>query len=118
MELHARRAVIGAGTWGTTLALHLAKQGPVVLLARDEQQARQLLADRENSRYLPGIRLPVELELTADPSAIAGASDLVVFAVPSAAMRATAERVRGTSCRAGGCACRSPRASSRAADCA
>ncbi|HYI23523.1 MAG TPA: NAD(P)H-dependent glycerol-3-phosphate dehydrogenase [Candidatus Limnocylindrales bacterium] len=94
MELHARRAVIGAGTWGTTLALHLAKQGPVVLLARDEQQAQQLLADRENSRYLPGIRLPVELELTADPSAIGGATDLVVFAVPSAAMRSTAERVK------------------------
>jgi len=94
MELHARRAVVGAGTWGTTLALHLAKQGPVVLLARDEQQARQLANERENSRYLPGIRLPVELELTSDPSAIAGAEDLVVLAVPSAAMRSTAERLR------------------------
>jgi glycerol-3-phosphate dehydrogenase (NAD(P)+) len=93
MELHARRAVIGAGQWGTTLALHLAKQGPVVLLARDEQQARQLASERENSRYLPGVRLPVELELTADPTAVAGAHDLVIFAVPSAAMRETAERI-------------------------
>jgi glycerol-3-phosphate dehydrogenase (NAD(P)+) len=93
MERHARRAVVGAGSWGTTLSLLLAKQGPVVLLARDDDQARQLMADRQNSRYLPGITLPVELEITADPSALADASDLVIFAVPSAAMRATAERV-------------------------
>jgi len=94
MELHARRAVVGAGTWGTTLALHLAKHGPVTLITRDEQQARQLAAERQNSRYLPGITLPVELELTADTSLLSSAHDLVIFAVPARAMRATAERVR------------------------
>ena len=93
MSQHARRAVVGAGTWGTTLALHLAKHGPVTLLTRDEQQARELASERQNSRYLPGITLPVELELTADTAALASAHDLVVFAVPSAAMRSTAQRV-------------------------
>jgi glycerol-3-phosphate dehydrogenase (NAD(P)+) len=95
MELHARRAVVGAGQWGTTLALHLAKQGPVVLLARDPEQARALASARENARYLPGINLPVEMEITADEAAIRSAADLVIFAVPAKVMRATAERVAG-----------------------
>jgi len=94
MDRHPRRAVIGAGTWGTTLALHLAKQGPVVLLARDEQQALELAEERQNRRYLPGINIPVEVEVTADPTALAAADELVVFAVPAAAMRESATRVR------------------------
>src|SRR3954464_6856694 len=76
MDRHARRAVVGAGAWGTTLALHLAKQGPVVLLARDEEQARALSADRCNKRYLPDITIPVEVEITADASAVANADEL------------------------------------------
>mgnify|MGYP006213221411 CR=1 FL=1 len=47
----------------TTLALLLAKRGPVVLLARDEQQARELTGERRNARYLPDVPLPVELDL-------------------------------------------------------
>jgi glycerol-3-phosphate dehydrogenase (NAD(P)+) len=94
MDRHARLAVIGAGTWGTTLALQLARRGPVTLLARDEDQARQLLGERRNERYLPGVTLPVEIEITADAAALEGASELVILAVPSRAMRASAERVR------------------------
>ncbi|CAN5714508.1 NAD(P)H-dependent glycerol-3-phosphate dehydrogenase [soil metagenome] len=94
MERHARRAVIGAGTWGTTLAVHLARQGPVMLLARDETQARALSTEHHNSRYLPGINLPVEVEVSADPEVLRSAHELVVFAVPAGAMRSSAERVR------------------------
>ncbi|MDQ3938878.1 MAG: NAD(P)-dependent glycerol-3-phosphate dehydrogenase [Chloroflexota bacterium] len=93
MERHARRAVIGAGTWGTTLALHLAKQEPVVLLARDETHAREVAEARQNRRYLPGINLPVEVDVTADAAAVASAGELVVFAVPAGAMREVAGRV-------------------------
>jgi glycerol-3-phosphate dehydrogenase (NAD(P)+) len=96
MDRHARRAVVGAGTWGTTLALHLAKRGPVVLLARDEAQAAELGADRSNTRYLPDINIPVEVEITADPSVVGMADELVVFAVPAKAMRQTAARVAGS----------------------
>ncbi len=56
--------------WGTTLALQLARAGPVVLLARDEEQARTLTTDRRNARYLPDVPLPVEVEVTADPEAL------------------------------------------------
>ena len=93
MERNARRAVVGAGTWGTTLALHLAKRGPVVLLARDEEQARALTDERRNARYLPDITIPVEIEITADPQQLDAADELVIFAVPAAAMRSTAARV-------------------------
>jgi glycerol-3-phosphate dehydrogenase (NAD(P)+) len=95
MDRHPHRAVIGAGQWGTTLALHLAKHGPVILLARDEDQARKLAEERRNSRYLPDVAIPVEVEITADTAALKSADDLVVFAVPAGAMRATAQRVRG-----------------------
>ncbi|MEO6350878.1 MAG: NAD(P)H-dependent glycerol-3-phosphate dehydrogenase [Candidatus Limnocylindrales bacterium] len=94
MELHPHRAVVGAGQWGTTLALHLAKQGPVILLTRDEQQARTLSDERRNERYLPEVTIPVEVEITSDPAALADADELVIFAVPAKAMRATAERAR------------------------
>ena len=113
MERHPHRAVVGAGQWGTTLALHLAKHGPVILLARDEEQARTLAEERRNNRYLPDVTIPVEVEITADASALSLADDLVVFAVPAAAMRSSAQRRATTSHRMPSC-CRSPRASSRA----
>ncbi len=80
-------AVVGAGAWGTTLALQLARQGPVTLLARDEATSATLAGSRENVRHLPGMPLPVEVEVTADPTAIADAHRLVVMAVPSSAIR-------------------------------
>jgi glycerol-3-phosphate dehydrogenase (NAD(P)+) len=84
------RAVVGAGTWGTTLALLLSRRGPVTLLARDEAHAERLQADRENARYLPGVSLPEDIVVTADPATLTAASQLVVIAVPSTAFRETA----------------------------
>jgi len=94
MDRHPNHAVVGAGAWGTTLALHLARRGPVTLLARDEATARQIAVERQNRGHLPEMSIPVEVEVTADPAAVRSASELVVFAVPSRAMRETAERVR------------------------
>ncbi|MGH2406706.1 MAG: NAD(P)H-dependent glycerol-3-phosphate dehydrogenase [Candidatus Limnocylindrales bacterium] len=87
-----RLAVIGAGAWGTTLALRLATAGPVHLLARDEATARAISGVRENRRHLPGFVLPAEVSVGADPAALASADQLVVVAVPSAAMRTEATR--------------------------
>jgi glycerol-3-phosphate dehydrogenase (NAD(P)+) len=87
MQRHARRAVVGAGMWGTTLALHLSKSGPVVLVTRDEEQARTMSAERQNNRHLPGVMLPVEVEITSDVAAVASADELLVLAVPARAMR-------------------------------
>jgi glycerol-3-phosphate dehydrogenase (NAD(P)+) len=64
-----------------------------VLVARDEEQARLIAAERQNNAHLPGVMLPVEVELSHEPAAIAGADELVVFAVPARAMRDTARAV-------------------------
>jgi glycerol-3-phosphate dehydrogenase (NAD(P)+) len=65
----------------------------VTLLARDETTSATLAGSRENARHLPGIQLPVEVEATADPTAIADAHELVVMAVPASAIRSAAERI-------------------------
>lgn len=95
MSTPPTRAVVGAGTWGTTLALLLSRRGPVTLLARDEAHAERLEHDRENQRYLPGVALPESVQVTADPLALTAATELVVVAVPSATMRASVARVAG-----------------------
>jgi glycerol-3-phosphate dehydrogenase (NAD(P)+) len=84
--------VVGTGAWGTTMAVMLAAREPVVLLARRADKAAVLQAERENRENLPGIPLPPEVTVTADPAALEGA-DLVIFAVPSAHLRETVERL-------------------------
>ena len=85
--LHSEVAVLGAGSWGTALALLLAESGGVVRLwDRTPKQVAALVAERENKRYLPGHRLPGNLHPTESLSeALLGAS-CVVVAVPSAAV--------------------------------
>jgi glycerol-3-phosphate dehydrogenase (NAD(P)+) len=87
-----RVAVVGSGAWGTTIAILVAKREPAVLLCRSAQTAARLVADRANERRLPGIAFPARLSLSADP-AVLGSAELVIFAVPSAHLRAEVERV-------------------------
>jgi glycerol-3-phosphate dehydrogenase (NAD(P)+) len=84
-------AIIGAGAWGTTLAVSYARRGrQVVLLTHDADQARQLRDTRENERDLPGVRIPRSVAVTDDPGALADA-ELVLFVTPSQALRAAAQ---------------------------
>jgi glycerol-3-phosphate dehydrogenase (NAD(P)+) len=92
----ARVAVVGGGAWGTTLAVMLAPSAPVTLLVRDEAHAATLRADGENRHYLPGVRLGERVVISADPSAVAGADELVILAVPSRAMRSSVAAVAGS----------------------
>ncbi len=87
----ANVCILGAGSWGTALATLLADNGHAVRLwARDAALAEALSAARENRRYLPGIPLPEAVAPTADiETALAGA-EVVVFAVPSGAVRQVA----------------------------
>ena len=83
-------AVIGAGSWGTTVASLTAVHAPTVLWARDPALAAAVRADRCNPAYLPDFGLPDDLDATADlVSAVADAT-LVVMAVPSHGFRAVA----------------------------
>ena len=85
-------AVLGGGSWGTVLAWVLAGKGtPVRLWFRDPEQAARAAQTRRNERYLPDLPLPDEITMTSDfGSALAGA-ELVVVAVPTAAVRSTLE---------------------------
>jgi glycerol-3-phosphate dehydrogenase (NAD(P)+) len=89
----ARFAVVGGGAWGTTLAVMLARSAPVLLLVRDEAHAATLRADGENRHYLPGVPLGERVAISADPGAVADAEELVIFAVPSRAMRSSVAAV-------------------------
>jgi len=83
-----RAAVLGAGSWGTTFAKVLADAGcEVVLHARRPELAKAITDERENSDYLPGIRLPATMRATADPAEALLDADVVVLAVPSQSLR-------------------------------
>ena len=98
--------VLGAGAWGTALALSAASQPvsahEVTLWARDAAQAAALQATRENARYLPGIALPAALRVGSGPLAalpgLAAGFDLVIVATPMAGLRGMLGALRG--CRA------------------
>jgi 1-acyl-sn-glycerol-3-phosphate acyltransferase len=86
-----KAAVIGAGSWGTAMAVLLARGGLEVQLGcRNRDKAEAIAAARENERYLPGVLLPerIAVKRTADIE-LAGI-DLVCLAIPSAALPAVA----------------------------
>ena len=91
-------AILGAGGWGTALAVLWAKQGnPVTLWGNDEARTEKLRTTRENSQYLPGVQLPDSVQVTSQIADCAGA-DLIVFVTPSKALRAVAEKFRSALC--------------------
>ncbi|MEX2224435.1 MAG: NAD(P)H-dependent glycerol-3-phosphate dehydrogenase [Candidatus Rokuibacteriota bacterium] len=77
-------AVLGAGSWGTALAMHLGRGGvPVRLWARDAGLAASMGAGRENPRYLPGVALPDGVRVTANAAEALADTGTVLVAVPS-----------------------------------
>lgn len=86
--------VLGAGSWGTALARLLCEnQQNVTLHSWMPEHIQQMRADGENKQFLPGAVLPPALTLTADLSVVRQA-DLVLFAVPSAALASVAEEAQ------------------------
>ncbi len=83
-------AVLGAGSWGTTLAVLLAKKGHEVRLwAHRPKFAATLSAERENRRYLKGVPFPERLHIAPYLEELVSWSEMVVTAVPSQALRET-----------------------------
>jgi 1-acyl-sn-glycerol-3-phosphate acyltransferase len=84
-----RAAVIGAGSWGTAVAVLLARGGLEVQLGcRTEEQAEELRKSGANERYLPGIDLPAEMQIKRAGEIELAGLDLVCLAVPSKALPA------------------------------
>ncbi|MFN8548339.1 MAG: NAD(P)H-dependent glycerol-3-phosphate dehydrogenase [Candidatus Eisenbacteria bacterium] len=89
--------VYGAGSWGTTLAILLGRQGRDVLLwARDAAWRRELLRDRENRKYLPGFPFPASLRVASQDAMPGPGGAAVVIATPSHGVRPLLESLRGT----------------------
>ena len=83
--------VLGAGAWGTALAVAAGRHHPVLLWARDGPQVAAMQAHRVNARYLPGVALPPAVCVTEDlPQALASCADaLVIVGTPMAGLRPT-----------------------------
>ena len=85
--------IIGAGSWGTALAVLLARQGcETRLLARNAELADRLNVDRENKRYLEGMKFPDSMSAHHDAGRALHGADLIIIAVPSVAMREVVQR--------------------------
>jgi glycerol-3-phosphate dehydrogenase (NAD(P)+) len=80
-----RAAVIGAGSWGTAVAVLLARGGLEVQLgARTTERVEELIADGENRRYLPGVPLPESIDVRPASAIELAGLDLICLAIPSA----------------------------------
>lgn len=83
--------VVGAGSWGTTIARLLSAKGPTTLWARSPELAEILTTTHENPRYLPGVALPEELHATASLTDAVAHASVVLVAVPSHGFRSVLE---------------------------
>ena len=87
--------VIGAGSWGTALALHFARHGnEVALWTRNPEQVRTLQAERENKRGLPGFPFPESLTVYADLGDALKDSGLILVVTSVAGLRSSAELLK------------------------
>lgn len=85
--------VLGAGAWGTALAIALARTHAVTLWARDAGLCAAMEADRENRRYLPGSVFPESLKISADFPGATRIADLALIATPLAGLRGAVQRL-------------------------
>ncbi|MDQ6911509.1 MAG: NAD(P)-dependent glycerol-3-phosphate dehydrogenase [Verrucomicrobiota bacterium] len=89
-----RTAVLGAGGWGTALAILWAKRGNTVTLwGHNPERIERLRSTRENVDYLPGVKLPESICLTSNLADCISA-DLIVFVTPSTALRSVAQEIK------------------------
>lgn len=92
----SRIAVLGAGAWGTAIALALHRKGghKITLWSHSEEEAWQIASARENVLFLPGFPLPDEIAVTHEMAAI-NEAEIVVSVIPSEFLRPTLMRLRG-----------------------
>ena len=87
--------VLGAGSWGTALAIQFARGGgPTVLWGRAEDEPEKLARERVNTRYLPGAAFPPALAIEPNLKKALTSGDDVVLVVPSSVLRAVLTEIR------------------------
>ncbi|MGA7179067.1 MAG: NAD(P)H-dependent glycerol-3-phosphate dehydrogenase [Thiobacillaceae bacterium] len=80
-------AILGAGAWGTALAIHFAPRHQVTLWSRNPEHISSMSSDRQNARYLPGHSIPSTLKLESDLDAACRNAELLIISVPTAGFR-------------------------------
>ncbi len=90
-----RISVIGAGSWGTTVAAMAARRNPTVLWSRRGELAASVNETGMNTEYLPGVRLPYGLRATSDPNTAVADAEVVIMAVPSHGFRSVYRSLSG-----------------------
>jgi len=89
-----RIAVIGAGAWGTALAVIMAREGrDVVLWARRPELSNQIQREHQSPDFLPGIQFPVSLRATSDLSAACNHQEAILLVVPSTYVRGLCKQI-------------------------
>ncbi|MDR1677909.1 MAG: NAD(P)-dependent glycerol-3-phosphate dehydrogenase [Deltaproteobacteria bacterium] len=87
-------AVIGAGAWGTTLAIHASRQGlKVSLWVRRPELAERISRERENAEFAMGLKIPSSILITSDPIEVVKEAGVVLWVVPSHAFRQVAKLI-------------------------
>jgi glycerol-3-phosphate dehydrogenase (NAD(P)+) len=86
--------VLGAGSWGTTVATLLATRHQTMLWARNPDTAEEIEREHTNAAYLPGFPLPENLLATADLEKAVAQAELLIVGVPTTAFRETLEQAR------------------------
>ncbi|MGH8400487.1 MAG: NAD(P)H-dependent glycerol-3-phosphate dehydrogenase [Gammaproteobacteria bacterium] len=95
MNPHAAIGILGAGSWGTALAILLARNGRhVKLWSVDESELVPLRSERENRRFLPGIPFPESIEIESDLHALTSQTSDLLAVVPSHGFRSTLTQLR------------------------
>ena len=86
--------ILGAGNWGTTLAIALvSEERKVSLWTRTSECAREMSFSRENKKYLPGIKIPREVRIVEKYTENVGTDDILILAVPSNRIREVAKEL-------------------------
>lgn len=88
-------AIIGAGSWGTTLAVLLGEKGfDVKLWARREELANEIESKRENKQYLPGIKIPKNVIAGHSLKDAINGSEIIITTIPSEFLRSTIKQIK------------------------
>ena len=91
--------LLGAGAWGTALAIAFAGKHAVTLWSRETDVAEDLRLNRENHRFFPGYRLPDAVVVSTDFAAAVADAELLVVATPIAGLRPTVEHLKALGCK-------------------
>ena len=85
--------ILGAGAWGTAMAVHLARNKTTTLVPRHYEQALNLASERENKLYLPGIELEQEIQISCETMPALMEAEVVLIACPVAGLHAIANSI-------------------------